>query len=322
MKNNQNKISKISFLLIEEFSMIAFVSALEPLRAANRISNANLFEWEILSIDNQKVFCSNGISIETQQLIEEKLQTDILFVCSGLNVKDRINKKLLGTLRKISRRGIGLGSLCTASYILAKAGLLSDKKATIHWENLSSTKEEFPDLFITNNLFEIDKEIYSSSGGTSSLDLMLHIISGNYGTSLAKNISDQLIHERIRLPNDFQRMDLRARLGVSHPKLLNAVSIMEENLEEPLSQKDLASKSNISLRQLERLFKKYISNTPNRFYLKLRLERARHLLMQTSMSILSVALASGFNSSSHFSKCYKIQFGISPRETRLYEQKA
>ena len=302
--------------------MIAFVSALEPLRAANRISNANLFEWEILSIDNQKVFCSNGISIETQQLIEEKLQTDILFVCSGLNVKDRINKKLLGTLRKISRRGIGLGSLCTASYILAKAGLLSDKKATIHWENLSSTKEEFPDLFITNNLFEIDKEIYSSSGGTSSLDLMLHIISGNYGTSLAKNISDQLIHERIRLPNDFQRMDLRSRLGVSHPKLLNAVSIMEENLEEPLSQKDLASKSNISLRQLERLFKKYISNTPNRFYLKLRLERARHLLMQTSMSILSVALASGFNSSSHFSKCYKIQFGISPRETRLYEQKA
>ena len=300
--------------------MIAFVSALEPLRAANRISNANLFEWEILSIDNQKVFCSNGISIDTQKLIEEKLQTDVLFVCSGLNVKDRVNKKLLGALRKISRRGIGLGSLCTASYILAKAGLLSDKKATIHWENLSSTKEEFPDLFITNNLFEIDKDIYSSSGGTSSLDLMLHIISGSYGTSLAKNISDQLIHERIRLPNDFQRMDLRSRLGVSHPKLLNAVSIMEENIEEPLSQKDLASKSNISLRQLERLFKKYISNTPNRFYLKLRLERAQHLLMQTSMSILSVALASGFNSSSHFSKCYKIQFGISPRETRLYEQ--
>ena len=91
MKNNQNKISKISFLLIEDFSMMAFVSALEPLRAANRISNANLFEWEILSMDNQKVFCSNGISIDTQKLIEEKLQTDILFVCSGLNVIDRIN---------------------------------------------------------------------------------------------------------------------------------------------------------------------------------------------------------------------------------------
>ena len=140
-----------------------------------------------------------------------------------------------------------------------------------------------------------------------------------HGNNLAKNISDQLIHERIRLPNDFQRMDLRSRLGVSHPKLLNAVSIMEENLEEPLSQKELAAKSNISLRQLERLFKKYISNTPNQYYLKLRLERAQNLLMQTSMSILSVALASGFNSSSHFSKCYKVQFGISPRDTRFQE---
>ena len=319
MANTQNKITKISFLLVEEFSMIAFASALEPLRTANRISKKKLFEWEFLSLNNQKVFCSNGISIDTQDLNEEKLQTDILFVCSGINIKDKINKKLLAALRRVSRNGISLGSLCTASYILAKAGLLTNKKATIHWENLSGVREEFPDLVFTTNLYEIDKDRYSCSGGTSSLDLMLNIISGMHGNNLAKNISDQLIHERIRLPNDFQRMNLRSRLGVSHPKLLNAVSIMEENLEEPLSQKELASKSNISLRQLERLFKKYISNTPNQYYLKLRLERAQNLLMQTSMSILSVALASGFTSSSHFSKCYKAQFGIPPRETRFQE---
>ena len=265
------------------------------------------------------MFCSNGISIDTENLNEEKLQTDILFVCSGINIKDKINKKLLAALRRVSRNGISLGSLCTASYILAKAGLLTNKKATIHWENLSGVREEFPNLVLTNNLYEIDIDRFSCSGGTSSLDLMLNIISGMHGNDLAKSISDQLIHERIRLPNDFQRMDLRSRLGVSHPKLLKAVSIMEENLEEPLSQKELAFKSNISLRQLERLFKKYISNTPNQYYLKLRLERAQNLLMQTSMSILSVALASGFTSSSHFSKCYKVQFGISPRETRFKE---
>ena len=319
MINTQNKITKISFLLVEEFSMIAFASALEPLRTANRISKKKLFEWEFLSLNNQKVFCSNGISIDTENLNEEKLQTDILFVCSGINIKDKINKKLLAALRRVSRNGISLGSLCTASYILAKAGLLTNKKATIHWENLSGVREEFPDLVFTNNLYEIDIDRFSCSGGTSSLDLMLNIISGMHGNNLAKNISDQLIHERIRLPNDFQRMNLRSRLGVSHPKLLNAESIMEENLEEPLSQKELAFKSNISLRQLERLFKKYISNTPNLYYLKLRLERAQNLLMQTSMSILSVALASGFTSSSHFSKCYKVQLGISPRETRFQE---
>ena len=284
MINTQNKITKISFLLVEEFSMIAFASALEPLRTANRISKKKLFEWEFLSLNNQKVFCSNGISIDTKNLIETISQW----------IRDK-------------------------SYILAKAGLLTNKKATIHWENLSGVREEFPDLLFTNNLYEIDIDRFSCSGGTSSLDLMLNIISGMYGNNLAKNISDQLIHERIRLPNDFQRMNLRSRLGVSHPKLLNAVSIMEENLEEPLSQKELAFKANISLRQLERLYKKYISNTPNQYYLKLRLERAQNLLMQTSMSILSVALASGFTSSSHFSKCYKVQFGISPRETRFQE---
>ena len=236
MTNTQNKITRISFLLVEEFSMIAFASALEPLRTANRISKKKLFEWEFLSLNNQKVFCSNGISIDTENLNEEKLQTDILFVCGGINIKDKINKKLLGALRRVSRNGISLGSLCTASYILAKAGLLTNKKATIHWENLSGVREEFPDLVFTNNLYEIDIDRFSCSGGTSSLDLMLNIISGMHGNNLAKSISDQLIHERIRLPNDFQRMDLRSRLGVSHPKLLNAVSIMEENLEEPLSQ--------------------------------------------------------------------------------------
>ena len=105
MTNTQNRITKISFLLVEEFSMIAFASALEPLRTANRISKKKLFEWEFLSLNNQKVFCSNGISIDTQNLNEEKLQTDILFVCGGINIKDKINKKLLAALRRISRNG-------------------------------------------------------------------------------------------------------------------------------------------------------------------------------------------------------------------------
>ena len=202
---------------------------------------------------------------------------------------------------------------------MAKAGLLTNRKTTIHWENSLSMKEEFPELEITNNLFEIDRDRYSCSGGTSSLDLMLNIIIENHGSNLAKSVSDQLIHERIRYSSDYQRMSLRTRLGVSHPKLLSSVSIMEENLEEPLSHKELSKKANISLRQLERLFNKYLSCTPNQYYLKLRLERSRNLLLQTSMSILSVALASGFSSASHFSKCYKFFYGMSPRASRDIE---
>jgi len=319
MALNVKKLFKISFLLIDEFSMIAFSSAIEPLRAANRANQGNLYEWEILSLNGDPVCSSNGIFIDPNDRLDENLKTDILFVCSGLNVMNKVDRHLLGILRKLARRGVQLGSLCTASYLLAKAGLLSNRKTTIHWENSLSMKEEFPELEITNNLFEIDRDRYSCSGGTSSLDLMLNIIIENHGSNLAKSVSDQLIHERIRYSSDYQRMSLRSRLGVSHPKLLSSVSIMEENLEEPISHKELSKKANVSLRQLERLFNKYLSCTPNQYYLKLRLERSRNLLLQTSMSILSVALASGFSSASHFSKRYKFFYGMSPRASRTTE---
>ena len=312
-----NKQTTIGFLLIDEFSMIAFASAIEPLRTANRIANLNIYKWDLISHEGNPVFSSNGLKLETNSSLNEKLQLDILFVCSGLNIKSKTNSNMFGTLRKLSRQGMKLGAICTGTYLLAKAGLLSNRRCTIHWENNTSIREEFSDLDITNNLFEIDKDRFTCSGGTSALDMMLNIISKNQGHKLAKEVSDQLIHERIREPQDFQRMDLRNRLGVSHPKIISSVKTMEENLEEPLSQVELSKKANISLRQLERLFKKYLLSTPTNYYLKLRLEKSRYLLLQTSMSILSVALACGFISASHFSKCYRDNFGISPRAERF-----
>jgi transcriptional regulator GlxA family with amidase domain len=146
--------------------------------------------------------------------------------------------------------------------------------------------------------------------------MMLHLISQAHGAKLAAEISETFIHDRIRDSHDRQRIELRSRLGVSHPKLLMVVANMEANLEEPLSQTELAEQANLSTRQLERLFKKYMQITPTRHYLNLRLARARYLLRQTSMSILSVALACGFISASHFSKCYRETYGCTPRAER------
>ena len=146
--------------------------------------------------------------------------------------------------------------------------------------------------------------------------MMLHLIGRQHGQALANQVSEQFIHDRIREPHDHQRMELRARLGVSHPKLISVISEMETNLEEPLTQTDLADRAGLSTRQLERLFRKYLGATPTRYYLTLRLQRARQLLVQTSMSILSVALACGFVSASHFSKCYRECFGRTPRAER------
>ena len=164
--------------------------------------------------------------------------------------------------------------------------------------------------------FIIDNSITFNAGGTAALDMMLHLIGRQHGPKLATDVSEQVIHARIRAPPSHHRMELRPRLGVSHPKLLAVIADMEDNIEEPLSQTELADMAALSTRQLERLFRKYLSSTPTRYYLNLRLQRAQQLLSQTSMSILSVALACGFVSASHFSKCYRERYGRTPRTER------
>ena len=314
--DNTDKPYRIGFLLINEFSMLAFASALEPLRAANMQAGQKLFEWIIASATGISVTASNGTVVNAEFDLKILDQCHMVLVCSGVRARENCNKDILNLIRRLDRQGTTIGAICTGTYIMAAAGLLDGKRCTIHWENIDGLTEEFPDLEITNDLFEIDGNRITCSGGTASLDLMLNLITVAHGPHLASEISDQFIHDRIREPSDRQRMELRSRIGVSHPKLLAVVKAMEENLEEPLAQTEIAKKTNLSTRQLERLFRKYLNTTPTRYYLNLRLARARHLLRQTSMSILSVALACGFVSASHFSKCYREYYGRTPRAER------
>ena len=288
--------------------MIAFASAVEPLRAANRQSNKILFEWIVASPDGQGSTASNGMLLQVNTGTEALQECRIVFVCAGVHVRENTNKAILNLIRRLDRNGAIIGAICTGTYVMAAAGLLDDRRCTIHWEHIDGLSEEFPNLDVTNDLFEIDGNRVTCSGGTASLDMILNLITQTHGAILAAEISDQLIHDRIREPSDRQRMELRSRIGVSHPKLLAVVKIMEDNLEEPLVQTDIAIKTHLS--------RKYLDTTPTRYYLNLRLARARHLLRQTSMSILSVALACGFVSASHFSKCYRECYGRTPRAER------
>ena len=307
---------QIGFLLLNEFSMLAFASALEPLRAANRQSNRDLFNWVIASPGGTVAIASNGVEVRADGDLTILQECRMVFVCAGVNVRGNTDRNVLNLIRRLDRNGAVIGAICTGTYVMAAAGLLDGRRCTIHWENIDGLSEEFPELEITNDLFEVDGTRVTCSGGTASLDMMLNLITQAHGAALAAEISDQFIHDRIREPTDRQRMELRSRLGVSHPKLLAVVKTMEDNLEEPLAQTDIARMTNLSTRQLERLFRKYLNTTPTRYYLNLRLARARHLLRQTSMSILSVALACGFVSASHFSKCYRECYGCTPRAER------
>jgi transcriptional regulator GlxA family with amidase domain len=200
--------------------------------------------------------------------------------------------------------------------VLAKAGLLDGYQSTIHWENHSGLVSEFPHLDVSQELFEIDRNRLTCAGGTAAVDMMLSVIMKDHGPDIASRVTDQLIHHRIREAGERQRMDLRARLGVAHPKLLSVVALMEKSIEEPLSCTELAEQAGFSTRQLERLFCKYLGHSPTKHYLSIRLEHARYLLQQTSMPILSVAMACGFVSASHFSKSYNEHFGRTPSTER------
>ncbi len=308
---------RIGFLLIPNFTMLAFASAIEPLRAANRISEIDLFSWYVSSPNGQPIKASNEIIVNTDGCSSKLIECKLVFVISGIDIKLHTNLQTLNLIRKLDRHGVIIGGISTGTYLLASAGLLNEKRCTIHWENNYSLIEEFPMIEVTNELFEIDDMTITCSGGTASIDLMLYIITQIYGNKLAIEVSDQMIHDRIRESTDKQRMQLRSRLGISHPKLIMAVNLMENSLEEPLTQIEISKFTNLSSRQLERLFRKYLYTTPTKYYLNIRLTKARDLLRQTSMSILSIALASGFVSSSHFSKCYKEIYGKTPRDERI-----
>ncbi len=207
-------------------------------------------------------------------------------------------------------------ALCTGGYALAKAGLLDKYRAVIHWENMTALREEFPRVVFSDQLFVIDRDRYTCTGGVAPLDLMLHIIKQHQGRDIAPLISEQFILDRIRNDQDRQHIPLQARVGLFHENLIEAAALMEANIEEPLSLDEIAALVGVSRRQIERLFKRYVGQVPTKYYLDMRLRRARELLLQTAMSIMQVAVACGFQSPPHFSKCYRMLFGHTPSAER------
>ena len=309
-------IRRFVFLLLDQFTMLSFAGAIEPLRIANRVADKQLYSWALVGEGGNVATCSNGAAFKLDMGLEEISREDIVLVCGGVDVQEASTRAVLNWLRRESRRGATIGGLCTGSYTLAKAGLLDGKKATIHWENQDSFLEEFEDVTLTKSVFVIDGNRMSTAGGTSSIDLMLKLIADDHGEDLANTVADQLIYSAIRTDQDTQRLSIPTRIGVRHPKLSGVIQMMEQNIEEPISPAALAKEVGMSTRQLERLFRRYLNRSPKRYYMELRLQKARNLLMQTDMSVINVALACGFASPSHFSKCYRSHYNTTPYRER------
>ena len=304
------------FVLLDKFSLLCFASALDSLRIANRMANKELYSWSLAGEGGETITCSAGTEFKLDADLVEMQRDDVILICGGVDVQIATTKKVLNWVRREARRGLRIGGLCTAAYTLAKAGLLDGKRATTHWENSDSFIEEFDEVELTKSVFIIDGNRMTTAGGTSSIDLMLKIIAEDFGEDLANAVADQLIYSSIRTDQDTQRLSTPTRIGVRHPKLSQVILMMEKNIEEPISPSILAKDVGMSTRQLERLFRRYLSRSPKRYYMELRLHKARNLLMQTDMSVINVALACGFASPSHFSKCYRAHYNTTPYRER------
>ena len=305
----------VAFLLVERFSLIAFASAVEPLRLANLVTGRPLFRWSVLSETGGGVNSSTGIATMTEPLRETE-RDEMVMLVSGMDVKSAATRGLLNWLRREARKGIPVGALCTGAHLLARAGLLDGRRATIHWENRDAFAEEFDEVELQSSIYIIDGNRLTAAGGTSPTDLMLALIGQRHGVDLAGRIADLMIHTQIRSDRDEQRLSIPTRIGVRHPKLATVIRRMEEQIEEPVSPAVLAAEVGLSTRQLERLFRRYVNRSPKRYYMELRLQKARNLLLQTEMSVINVALACGFTSPSHFSKCYRANYGTTPYRER------
>ncbi|MFN3825727.1 MAG: GlxA family transcriptional regulator [Pseudorhodobacter sp.] len=304
------------FLLLDRFTMLSFASAIEPLRITNRVMAQPAYTWVLAGDGPGEVSCSNGAAFKLDIGLGEIDREDTVLVCGGIDVQRATTKPVLNWLRREARRGVAIGGLCTGAWALAKAGLLDGKRATIHWENQDGFLEEFEQVKLTKSIFVIDGNRMSTAGGTASLDMMLKIIAADHGDEVANTVADQLIYSTIRTDQDTQRLSIPTRIGVRHPKLSQVIQMMEAAIEEPISPADLAEDVGMSTRQLERLFRRYLNRSPKRYYMELRLQKARNLLMQTDMSVINVALACGFASPSHFSKCYRAHYSTTPYRER------
>lgn len=304
------------FLLVENFSHLAFSCALEPLRIANLVSGKPLYKWSLGSASGVSERCSNGSVTLVDHGLEPTAHIDRIFVVSGIHVQQATTQPVINYLRRERASGTPIGAICSGAYVLAKAGFLDGVETAVHWHYHDLFAEEFPKVATVRNVFVAHEKIITASGGTAAADLMLHLIAKQHGSDLSTEVADQMVYNAVREGSAPQRVSLQSRHGIRNEHLSRAVALVEANMEEPLAPTDIADRLGISTRQLERLFEKFLNTSPKRYITEMRLHRARNLIVQTEQSITDIAMACGFNSTSHFSKVFRSHFGVSPMTHR------
>jgi AraC family carnitine catabolism transcriptional activator len=301
-----------AFVLVPGFTLLAFASAVEPLRIANQLSQQPLYRWQILSDSGKAVVSSSGIPVGVDGRIDPQDKATRLLVCAGNPQMAAADPAIVAAVQRHHRFGGIVGGICTGAVALAKAGLVEGRRFTLHWENQPGFIETFPELAPTPSRFEADDRLLTCGGGAASTDMMLSIIAEDHGGSFAAMVSEMCLRTVMPGIKAEQRSSLTALMSSRNPVMVATVTLMNRHIDEPLSMDELAEAAGYSRRHLERLFRDAVGTTPGDFYRGLRLDRGRNLLSTTDLTLLEVSIACGFSTVSHFSKSFRARFGTAP----------
>ena len=310
---NLGDVTRIAFLTLPNYSMIAVANAIEVLRMANRLRGATEYRWQIVTLDGAPALASNGLSLHPTTAFAAMERPSLLLACGGIEVREAVDSRVAAALRRAARDGVALGGLCTGAFALAAAGLLRGRRCAIHWENLAPIQEEFPDIEFVRDLFAVDRDRVTCTGGIAPLSLMLALVEARLGTAVAGGVQAQFMVERVR--GGAEPQHARPPFAGGN-KLERAIQMMESSVDAPLQATAVARQVGLSPRQLERLFRRHLGQSPAAYFAGLRLDRARTLLRETAMPVTAVGSACGYVTPSRFSAAYRGRFGRSPRDDR------
>ena len=313
-------MQRLAFMLVPGFSAMAFFSALEPLRIANRLAGNQFYAWTIHAPDSDHAVASNGMELRADRALPD--QFEALVVCAGFNPLDRGRAGLLGLVRRSWRAGRRVGAIDTGAFVLAEAGILGREPITLHWEAADEFRRRFPYIPVSSELYERHARLFTCAGGTAAMDMMLDDIASSQGLELAMAVSDQLIYDRIRPPTSPQRIPAAAQIPEAGLMVRRLAAAMELGSGQGHSLERILLSEGISRRQAERLFRQQLGVAPARFYRELRIRRAIALMRNDRLSVHDAALAAGFSSQPVFSRACRQHFGHSPRVLLTSQTKA
>lgn len=307
---------RVAVLVLPGFPLMAFSAVIEPLRVANLLGASPPYRWWIVTPEAVAVATSSGVAIKGDCSVRRAPPVDRAIVCSGGDAHVYRSPASSSWLRRLDRAGAEIGAVADATFFLARAGLMAGYRCTIHWQSQAAFAERFPDIALNPALYVIDGKRLTSAGGIGAFDMTLDLIERDHGRETAQRTAEWFVHERLRAGTDREALSVRLRTGLADAPLLRAIAEMERNLEEPLSIAALAAGQGLSRDTLERRFREATGVSPQRYYRRLRLERALDYLRHTSMPIGEVALACGYGDPSYFAKRFGEAFGTSPSRFR------